>query len=369
MLKTLLTTALGLTAAATLTVEAEGCSYRDVNYASEPYMAEFVRRAHYIDLVTVRGIALLPDEDQRFYERPETHRYEFEVVDSLRGGASGRFSYLAGAPYPESEPLACIGVDDVVQRSRTLPCVIYDRVQGLREAGRRTADSGRQQWALFNAIHPSYQDGMGGVFDPRVGTSCAFAQSFEQGADYLVFRDANGEIIRSLGLNLQMITQADDRWLSAVQYFIEYPEADWLPAQAAQDVLLRFNRVAQVRMDICPDLDAEYPPDLSARAATVERLISGPNDRFVPTSYIEYERDRELLELDDCISGSRYLFVAQRNTVPRASRMPFIPPLPIRYGMVDLSGIPSQHAIEPSQVPLADVIAWLSEAPETESPQ
>jgi len=368
MLKTGLTSLIGLAAAASLTVEAGACSYRDINYASGPYMAEFVRSAHYIDLVTVRDITLLPDDEQRFYELPQTHQYEFEIVDSLRGNESDSFSYLAGAPYPESEPQTCVGVNDAVERSRILPCVVHDRIEGTREAGRRIAISGRQHWVLFNAIHPSYQDGMGGVFDPRGGTSCAYAQSFERGVNYLVFRDENGDIIRSLGLNLQMITQDDDRWLQAVRYFDEHPEEDWLPAQSARDVLLRFNRVAEVRMDMCPGLDGEELADFMATIAIVERLISGPNDRFVPTQYFEYAIDREPMELDDCTPGSRYLFLAQRNTIPRASRMPFIPPLPIRNGMVDLSGIPSQHAIEPSLVPLDDVIAWLSDT-ENETPQ
>ena len=46
--------------------------------------------------------------------------------------------------------------------------------------------------------------------------------------------------------------------------------------------------------------------------------------------------------------------------------MPYISPLPIRDGMVDLSGIPSQYRIEPIEVALEDVISWLSEEAETE---
>ena len=359
---------LGLAAAAALTAEAGACRYRNFNYATEPYMAEFVRSAHSIELATVSNIDVLPVAEQDFGMRIQTHSYTFDIVETLFGPSSDQFTFAAAAPFPDNEPETCQGITSSAERARILPCLIFDRTQASRDAGRQTAASGRRDWILFNSIYPSYHDGMGGVPDPR-GGSCGFSQSFEVGATYLVFRDEAGEIIRSHGLNLQMITRSDDRWMESVRYFLNHPEADWLPAQSAQDVLTRFDHAAIVRMDYCPGSIEADEPDLFDPIADIERLVRGSDDDFVPTIYFEYEFDEAALEFTDYSPGVRYLFVEQRNAPPRGSLMPLVAPLPIRDGMVDLSGIPSQHAVEPSQVPLADVIAWLSDAPENEPPQ
>lgn len=69
----------------------------------------------------------------------------------------------------------------------------------------------------------------------------------------------------------------------------------------------------------------------------------------------------EISELRSCSVGNQTLFVIT-DISPSYEIPPF---LPIRDGMVDLSGIPSQYRIEPIEVPLDDVLSWLSEPEDT----
>jgi len=63
----------------------------------------------------------------------------------------------------------------------------------------------------------------------------------------------------------------------------------------------------------------------------------------------------EISDLRRCSVGNQTLFVIT-DILPSHEIPPF---LPIRDGMVDLSGIPSQHRIEPGEVPLDEVLSWL----------
>ncbi|GJL97830.1 MAG: hypothetical protein DHS20C06_16470 [Hyphobacterium sp.] len=63
----------------------------------------------------------------------------------------------------------------------------------------------------------------------------------------------------------------------------------------------------------------------------------------------------DLNDLQNCDIGDQTLFVIT-DLLGNYALPPFFP---IRDGMVDLSGIPSQHRIEPSEVPLEEVLSWL----------
>ena len=351
MLKTLLTTALGLTAAATLTVKAEGCSYRYRNYAEEPYMAELVRNARYIDLARITSVApLLPDARQ-YRPNVETYEYVLVVDEALKASGLSYFAYRASAPFPPREPEECVDLErnwdgsNPVMRS----CFTYDSGQFAYDRANRLAETGHERWRHFYAALPFSHNGNGGISPPEQGGGdCSWAESYEVGRTYLVFRDEAGEVLDTHGLNMQPISRADDQWLLAVRYLIDNPGESWLPAISAYDTIRKFDDVQIIEISDC-----------AIGSDTSGGLISGSDQTGANVARLANFSHENL----NCYEGQFVVLINGFSVqdVPTA--------YDIRDGMVDLSGIPSQHAIEPAQVPLTDVIAWLSEAPETESPQ
>ena len=326
MLKTLLTTALGLTAAATLTVEAEGCRFQRLDFVHQPVMSSLVHRASTIELARVVSAQALADGQAQF---GETHAYQFETVAALYGEPSPEFTYRGAYPFQNNPAAYCVeGEPD---------CAMGSLFHGWWQAAHEEADAGRANWSEFRyRTSRSDGDGMGGARGQMgseiiIITCGDYGQSFEVGETFLVFRDAMGAPLDGHGLNFQLITRDDDQWLTAVRYFLDHPDEDWLPAISAREAM---GWLYLPRKDVCME------PIIDASAI-------------------------------DCWLPIDQLTVAFKDFRSTTNSLPEFPefPLPIRDGMVDLSGIPSQFAIEPSQVPLTDVIAWLSEAPETESPQ
>ena len=92
MLKTLLTTALGLTAAATLTVEAEGCSYawlRPTETTRAPTLAELIverNRPLIADLIRTSAYVDIAVTDRLEPLNNRNDRVIFHQIESIKGG-------------------------------------------------------------------------------------------------------------------------------------------------------------------------------------------------------------------------------------------------------------------------------------------
>ena len=325
MLNTGLTSLIGLAAAATLTVEAEGCRIARLDIVHHPVMADLVRRAASIELARIGSAEAVPDGTRGYASIWETHAYHFETIESLKGEEGAQFTHRASYPFQISPSDYCLDEEP--------DCQAGQDARRQWQAAHAEADSGRFDWSEFRyrTTRPD-MDGMGGIAPPMpsdrfiVGCGQNF-QSFEIGQTYLVFRDADGVPLYGGGLNFQLITREDDRWLEAVQYFIENPDEDWLPAIPAREAV-SWLRLAH------------------------KNGCGGMTETGI-----------------DVVCGNQ-LAVTYRAFQSPANSLPGLPEiaLPISDGMVDLSGIPSQHAIEPSLVPLDDVIAWLSDT-ENETPQ
>jgi hypothetical protein len=328
MLKILLTTALGLTAAITVAVEAEGCRIQRTTFSSEPVIANFVHSAASIELARVVNVEPLPLEDRIYGTYAQTHNYTFETVTVLYGHPDTRFRLLGADPVHQIESYLCgteipTNIDNYDDHR-----IIQSRVC-LSERGHAGWDTFLYRTNLWDS------DGMGGVatYDRESGNvrliiGCGRpSKSFSLGELYLIFRSEDGTILDGGGLNLRLIRAPHDQWLEAVQYFVANPDARLLPAIPAEDAINLLERARSDTPECVGHNDAECDPQTSAIWL---RFRGAPwNEGLSPTPF----------------------------------------KLPVADGIADLSGIPSQHAIEPSQVPFTDVIAWLSEAPETESPQ
>ena len=343
--------AMGLAAGAmtlALAAEAGACTYRDINYTSEPLMATLVREAHTISLARVTFVNAIPREQRHYYPNVETHEYVFEVDRHLKRDGQRFFNYRASSPFPPQMSDQCLNFDpdeyDPLNRDRTCPDERMD--QRLYEQVNTVANGGRENWGRFFWVAPFHHNGQGGISPPEQGGGdCSWAESYEVGETYLVFRDADGEVVQTRGLNLQLITRDDDRWLEAVQFLIEHPEQDWLPAIPAENMVRRLHQSDVLAVTQCP-----------GQTRRSLGMMTG-------TSQLS-EDERRIMFIDDEQSNCQFgelVLVGQAGSIYGAHRL-----FPIRDGMVDLSSLPSQYRIEPSEVPLEDVISWLSEETETE---
>lgn len=357
-------------AALAMSAEAGACSYRDINNASEPIMATLVRDAHSIALARVTFVDALPPSQRQFGPNVETHEYVFEVDRYLKGEGPRFFNYRASSPFPPARPDHCDGfeLEAYDAHARNADCLSDRMHQATYARAIEVAESGRDDWERFFWIAPFHHNGQGGISPPEQGGGdCSWAESYEVGQSYLVFRDAGGGVIQTHGLNLQLITREDDHWLAAVEYFLANPEQGWLPAISPESFLNLYSFAAVGVYRRCPafrprTFDDRYP---SSEIGDVEFLIRGQDESRIPTSYSDFRNGGSLTDITDCPEGGRYLFLDDDGSTD-LTRMPYISPLPIRDGMVDLSGIPSQYRIEPIEVALEDVISWLSEEAETE---
>tara|TARA_R110002072_G_scaffold148878_1_gene296517 strand:+ start:319 stop:1383 length:1065 start_codon:yes stop_codon:yes gene_type:complete len=346
-----ISTLIGLAAAAALTAEAGACSRSPFNYARDPIIADFVRSAAFIDLARVQSASpLLPGAREPDRYRFESYRYVFTVIESLKGTGPASFDYIASDPIPATRPPECEGFatwEDVQGLSR---CEYHYLSQAAFERITAEAESGRHDWSAFFYIGPYHLNGQGGVRPHQIAewTSCTSAESYIEGATYLVFRDEEGQVLHSRGLNMQLIAREDDALVQAVEFFLANPSESRLPAISPRDV------ISQV-----PIVEVFSPEACSERSEYLPAITFGIDQTTGESiSYFVGRQNETLCRVDDTYLG----FGAY-------DQHSFFYVLPIRDGMVDLSGIPSQHAIEPREVPLTDVIAWLSESPQIESPQ
>jgi hypothetical protein len=305
-------------------------------------MATLVREAYTISLARVTYVDAIPREQRQYYPNVETHEYLFEIEQTLKGESGRFFGYRASSPFPPETSDRCLNFDpdefDPLNRDRT--CLDEHIDQRLYEQVKSIADGGREDWGRFFWIAPFHHNGQGGISPPEQGGGdCSWAESYEVGETYLVFRDADGEVVRTRGLNLQLITRDDDRWLEAVRYFIENPDQEWLPAISAESVVRRMGSGDILTVTNCPGNAYRSVGLLEGtdyRTSEAQSMMISDIDRF------------------QCARGDLVL-LAPTSSIYQARRA-----FPIRDDMVDLSSYPSQYRIEPSQVPLDEVLGWLN---------
>lgn len=356
MRKALLGLAVGATALA-ISAEAEACSFRYVNYAADPYMAELVRNAHTIELARAISVTDLLTDARRYRPSVETHRYFFAVEETLKGPESISFTYNASAPFPPVEPPECVGLErdwgngsDPVMRS----CFRYDYAQNSYAIGRLEAEAGHENWNQFFEAAPFDHNGTGGISPPEQGGGdCSWAESYEIGQNYLVFRDQSGAVIATNGLNMQPIARDDDVWLEAVRFLISNPEEDWLPAIPAETLF----EAPVISGVVVATQCRERPDGMYDAELDLEHVYNGGQYPDLAEMYLaEFRRPPRSRFLDTCEPGQRYLALSSAHY----SR-PLTPFMPIGDdNMVDLSGLPSQYRIEPSEAPLDEVLSWLN---------
>ena len=218
MLKTLLTTALGLTAAATLTVEAEGCSripQRPTAWPAsthieemlarqnEPLFARHVRNALHIDIAIAREQTEIGTTQVLSYSY-ETYSVRFEILENLKGSRSGTFDVTGAGGYPI--------------------------VRGYES-----------DWTA-NRI-PSYREDLStlehrGLLSYETASSCGETSgvSFNSDWTYLVVQNGSGEIEAAIPLATRPLTreevqQGDFRghlWIQTTLQALDNPLADRL---------------------------------------------------------------------------------------------------------------------------------------------
>jgi hypothetical protein len=352
-----------------MSAEAGACDAPYINHADGPYMARLVREAVYIDLARVlNATPLLADARGMGPAGPETHSYTLEVIDSLKGNSTAYLQVRAADPIDTAIPEHCDAdaaramsmdeVDDLLEREAFAELECYGAVEFHDDyaAYRVLVENGHADWPLFHVTEDFPHDGPTWRMDGEVPDFdiCSGAVSLEVGATYLVFRDENRDPIFGKGLNFQEISRSDDRWFEAVRFFLANPDADYLDTAIHPATLIGEFDSARI-VEFCVDESGEDRRDINAYAV------------------IEGGRPQALEDIDEvplCEHPSRSLRIwhsdnAYLSGVAWLARH-HIDPLPIRDGRVDLSGLPSQYRIEPIEVPLEDVISWLSEEAETE---
>jgi len=357
----------GLTLA--LSAEAGACDSPYVNYAEGHYMANLVREAVYIDLARVSGATpLLPDARGMGATGPETYSYTLEVVDSLKGNSTAYFQIRAADPIDTTIPERCdpeairamtIGeVDEMYDREdvAALECVWAVEFHDDHADHEMMVENGHSGWPLFHVTDDTPHDGptWNLTGDTSSFDMCSPAVSLALGATYLVFRNADGYPIFGQGLNFQEIGLPNDVWLSAVRFFLANPSADYLDTTVHPATLIGQFDSARI-VEFCIDESGENRQDINAYV-----VIEGGQP----------QAREDIGEAPLCEEPSRWLRIWHSdNAYSRGDAWlarHHIDPMPIHDGMVDLSGIPSQYRIEPMEVPLEDVISWLSDPEETE---
>jgi len=346
MRKTVLGLAIGALALA-MSADAGACSRSPYNFARDPIIADYVRSAAFIDLARVQSASpILPGAYEPDLYRFESYRYVFTVVETLYGNGPATFSYIASDPIPAARPPECEGLD-TLEEVRGLPrCEHHFSSQAVFERITVEAQNGRRDWPEFFHISSYHTNGQGGV-RPLViqdGTSCTVAESYIEGATYLVFRDENGSVMNSHGLNLQLISQHDDALVQAVEYFLANPTENRLPAISPQEVFSHMPTVGIFSPEECSENSDYLPPMFYG----IDQ-ISGEEAAFF------ISRNNEIT----CQIGDIYVGFGAYD------ESSYFYAVAVENGMVDLSGIPSQFRIEPIEVPLEDVILRLSEEAET----
>lgn len=360
-----------VTGAMTLAISAEAgaCDAPYINHADGPYMARLVREAVYIDLARVLSATpLLADERGMGPAGPETHSYTLEVIDSLKGNSTAYFQIRAADPIDTVIPEQCdaeairamtIGeVDEIYSREdfAALECVWAVEFHDDYADYQILVENGHSGWPLFHVTDDTPHDGPTWNLTGDISRfdMCSPAVSLAPGATYLVFRNTDGYPIFGQGLNLQEIGLPNDAWLSAVRYFLANPSADYLETTVHPATLIGQFDSARI-VEFCVDESGEDRRDINAYAVIEGGRPQAREDSDETPPCEEPNRSLRIWHSDNAYSrGDAWL--ARHH----------IDPLPIRDGRVDLSGIPSQHRIEPIEVPLEDVISWLSEEAETE---
>ena len=367
MRRTLLGIAAGAMALA-LSAEAGACSRVFQNRAYDPIIADMVSAASSVEIARLISVAPLPRQDGGASQAVETHDYRFQTIEFLHGSAGTDFNLHAGPPLGATIPDECLENGEFRIPIAGEICLNVAASHFGTVQTETLAASGHRDWSgffWFSSIHDGFEVDIPASYP--VSSSCSSAFGLLPGMTYLVFRDESGVPFDGRGLNFRPVSQADDEWRRAVEFFIAHPEEARLPAITPETVLARYNFAAVGVYHRCPafrprTFDSHHP---TSEIGAVEILIRGEDDSRVPTNYADFRNGGTWADISDCPEGGRYLFLDDRIS----SDFLFIPdirPIPIREGMVDLSGIPSQYRIEPIEVPLEDVISWLSEEAETE---
>lgn len=338
---------------------AEACVRMGPGVGSGPHMANLVRGAHTIELAHVSSAIPLSESEVQHYPSHMTHEYTFVVETTLKGPQEDRFTYRASIPFPPVEPAGCVGLErswPADHGSLMMSCLQYDQGRLGYERANDLAQSGHEDWRSFFHISDYVRNGVGGIPASGLpGVGCDWAESYEPDQSYLAFRNADGEVIFTYGLNLQPVIRSDDAWLIAVRHFLANPDANALPPIDNRTYFRGHDTYVVFETSSCSiGENTSYQAALEVVGSSFRRnLQAGDDAQFfnVPTAHEG---------LSDCDVGDQYLFVIT-DILPHHPLPPFFP---IRDGMVDLSGIPSQYRIEPSEVPLEDVISWLSELPQ-----
>lgn len=303
-----------------MSAEAGACRIARRDYVPPSGLWAFVHSASQVELARVVEANLLPSADRQFGSREQTYRYVFETIETLAGDNVSGFEYLGRSPV---EGIAEIDCAEVSERQGYGDALHHDLNPELAYC---EAENGHRDWpALRYRIIREGMDGVGIVaaapelnYSDRIIVECGgiYTSSLIVGETYLVFRDANGEIVNGWGQNLQLIRRDNDIWLEMVRLFLEDGEA------------------------------AHFPP-IPAEMAASWLLDVDANNRLCQSR-------------PPCESPTDYFRVQYQEIAEQASRGPASISLPMRDGMVDLGHLPTIYQIEPQFVPINELRSWLA---------
>jgi len=320
MRKTVLGLAVGALTLA-LAAEAEACRIARRDYVPPNGLWALVHSASQVELARVVEANLLPTADRQFGPGEQTYRYEFETIETLAGDSVSGFEYLGRSPVEGIAEIDCADVSELQGYGDTLHHDLNPELAYCE------AENSHRDWpALRYRIIREGMDGVGIVpaspelnHSDRIIVGCGgvYTSSLIVGEAYLVFRDANGEIVNGWGQNLQLIRRDNDIWLEMVRLFLANDEATRFPSISAE-------------------IAASWLLDVDAENVLCQ---SGPPCEL-PTNYFQ---------------------VQYREIAEQASRGPASISLPMRDGMVDLGHLPTIYQIEPQFVPIDELRSWLAD--------
>lgn len=343
--------------AALLTAPVDACQARPGNHAYEPVMAEFVRDHSEIYLARVVAAHLAPTTEQVRPEIRPLYRYHFQVVETLKGAPVDEFEAVSTRPFTGELPLECTS-SNLDRHSGACRVAFSNLIR--RNASIELADNARRDWEAFYHLQPLDPPGMGTAetFHPDLLViGCGNDQpGFEIGETFLVFRNGSEALSTRYGFNAHIIRRRDDAWLDAVQFFIANPSADYLPGRTVRESLAPFRPTDIVQFVACEQADPyPYLAEFSGATGTeVHRVLEDTYIRF-------YQRDEDAGEArEHCAEGGYFLLFSGLDSARFNDEIwPFIPPFPIRDGMVDFTHLATQWQIEgPVEIPISEVINW-----------
>ncbi|GJL95484.1 MAG: hypothetical protein DHS20C05_18890 [Hyphococcus sp.] len=299
---------------------------KDVELLKRPVFSELVKSATFIDLAIVTSSHKSPTKLKgQIYDYNATYgtRYNFESLESLKGGGDKTFFYIA--PNEDNNFVA----EPLYNADGVIPSTLGFQVRY------------NQHLAELRHRHPLFWNtGEINIGEPSTYGSCRTYVEFELGTRYLVLRDLQGAF-----LSAEQIDFSDDIWLIAVRNLVQDPTKDYGYSIDLKNYIRMQAQPSIIEIKSCRNLSLTIT-NIRKKTTTVKKpqryIFDGIDD------FINFPFDKK-----SCRVGTKYF-----TTYSYDSSQWFKVD---SFGIINFTDIAGQLKIkDPQKLPLTTLYDWLS---------